>query len=99
MFSTSMRVLRKKRRAELIGVSLHIVLKWNIWFMKKGDAVDSNGEVIEDVNIFAGLVGIPYHILSYTPTKVASYVEEDALHTIILDKVNISSLLFLSDVF
>jgi hypothetical protein len=33
----------------------------NDWFQKTGDAVDSNGEAIEDASVFAGLVGIPYH--------------------------------------
>jgi len=35
----------------------------NDWFQKTGDAVDSNGEAIEDASVFAGLVGIPYHTL------------------------------------
>jgi hypothetical protein len=35
----------------------------NDWFQKTGDAVDSNGEAIEDANFFAGLVDIPYNTL------------------------------------
>jgi len=35
----------------------------NDWFQKTGDAVDSNGEAIEDAKIFAGLVDIPYNTL------------------------------------
>eukprot|EP00957_Ditylum_brightwellii_P156034 11876390-Ditylum_brightwellii.AAC.1 len=32
----------------------------NDWFKKEGDAVDSNGENIEDMKIYASLVGIPF---------------------------------------
>ena len=33
------------------------------WFKKEGDAIDSNGEPIEDMHVYAGLIDIPFNSL------------------------------------